>query len=218
MLRWDQAAQLAGLRAQQYERERASEPLEMEAIEQAAREAEERLPSLRARADSLAPEAAVDSAVRETWRQAAMAVRDAEQAIELVPAARAELQRRAKARARVEKERLPHVAEAERLMAKSLEIAARADKELATAFESLREADKTNTELEAELRRAGRDGSSARFKRWMIESAIQHAAMTAGMPRGSLQLESFSGAMALSLARARPLLEVTPKPIEPAAS
>ena len=218
MLRWDQAAQLAGLRAQQYERERASEPLEMEAIEQAAREAEERLPSLRARADSLAPEAAVDSAVRETWRQAAMAVRDASRQSSLVPTARAELQRRQKARAKVEKERQPHVAEAERLMAEKSQACRQVDKELATAFESFRELDRSNTELEAELRRAGRYGMAARMKSWQIESGVAYAAMTAGLPHGALRLETFSGAGAMSLARARPLAELLPKPIEPAAS
>ena len=185
----------------------------MAAIEQAATAAQERLPGLKEKCDALSPEAAVDAVAREAWRAAAMEVRQAEEAVALVPLARAELQRRQKARQKVEKDRQPHVAEAERLIAEELEIAARADGELATAFESLREADTTNTQLEAALRRAGRDGSSARFKRWMIESAVMYAAMTAGMPPGSLQLESY-GAMALSLARARPLLEVTPRPIE----
>ena len=211
----DQAGRLADLREQRADRERALEPIEMAAIEAAAADAEQRLPALREKCDQLAPEAVVDAAVRDAWRAAAMEVRRTEEAIELLPAARQELQRRAKARAKVERERLPHVAEAERLMAESLKLAAKVDKELATAFKSLREIDGLNTQLEVALRRAGRDGMAARFKRWQIESAIQYAAMTAGMPRGSMQLESFSGAMALSLARARPLLEVTPQPIHP---
>lgn len=135
-----------------------------------------------------------------------------------MPTARAELQRRQKARAKVEKERQPHVAEAERLMAESLKLAAKVDKELAAAFKSLRDLDGLNTELEAELRRAGRYGMAARMKSWQIESGVAYAAMTAGLPHGALRLETFSGAGAMSLARARPLAELLPKPIEPAAS
>ena len=70
------------------------------------------------------------------------------------------LQRRQKARAKVERERQPHVAEAGKLMAKSLELAAKVDEELEAAFKSLRELDGLNTQLEAGAapRRPGWDG------------------------------------------------------------
>lgn len=50
----------------------------------------------------------------------------------------------------------------------------------------------------------------------MLESAIQHAAIRAGLHPAAIQLASFSGPQALSFAWARPLSEVTPRPIEPA--
>jgi hypothetical protein len=202
-------------REQQRERQRAAAPIDLSQIEAVAADAEERLPALREQYERAAPEAVVNGGARDELRSIASEIRACEEAIKLVPAAKRELERRRQAREKLEKARQPHVADSRRLMSQMLEDAAQADRDLATAFESLRAADRTNTELEAALRRAGLDGMSARLKRWQLESAIQYAAQEAGMPPNAITLGSFHGPEALSLARARPLVDVTPRPIEP---
>lgn len=115
----EQAGRLEELREQQRERQRAQEPIEMEEIRSAAGDAKERLKGLIEQRNRLAPEAITDDRVRQQLLDLESEIASCEKAIQLEPIAQKELERRERERERIEKERAPHLAEAEQLMAES---------------------------------------------------------------------------------------------------
>jgi hypothetical protein len=194
-------------RAEARARRQAAEPgdLDLEAVE---RDAKQRLSELRLQRLRLAPESLTDSRVAAELADVESEIQTCERTLERIPLAREEQERRAAEAAKLAELRAPILDEARQLAARREQAARKVDKAAAEYAKALAAWDRLTSEQESVLRRAGRNGQAVRPRPWMIESGLLHALTSAGVPHGAIGLEIVRGVQpTLRPGAVRPLAE-----------
>ena len=184
-------------------------------------ETEAELAELRDRRRRLAPEALRIRSAAGKLTRVEVQIREAEQALERVQLARAETARREE-QARLDADaqrRAGGLARARELQSERNAAAREVDAAARQFAVKLAAWDRITTRQEQALRAAGWNGEhamAARPRPWMVEAALGRALGDAGVPRGMIRMETFTGATAsVRPGKVVPLAECDARPVEP---